>query len=142
MCDPGRSEQSGHHRSGDCPAQETNQPLWFLYVVNLSFLSPTSTSRVRTITELLEQMGESVLQAAGARADTRGVKASKAIRHGDVGDEVVSLCPKLKADCLVLDHPEVEQESNVFARARLVQFRQRMDEETGARLVPSGVESP
>jgi nucleotide-binding universal stress UspA family protein len=122
-------------------AQETNQPLWFLYVVDLSFLARTSTSRVRTIREQMEQMGESILQAAQARADVQDVKASAAVRHGDVGDEIVSLCRELQADYLVLGQPDGEPENNVFTRARLEQFRQRMEEETGSKLVLSSVES-
>jgi nucleotide-binding universal stress UspA family protein len=116
-------------------AQETSQPLWFLYVVNLSFL-------VRTITEQMKQMGESILQAAQTRADAQGVMALAVVRHGDVKDEIVSLCRELEADYLVLGQPEGEQENNVFTRARLEQFRERMEEETGSRLVLSGVESP
>ena len=47
-------------------AQETGLPLWFLYVVNLGFLTHTSTSRVRTISEQMHQMGEYILLTAQA----------------------------------------------------------------------------
>ncbi len=39
-------------------AKETELPLYFLYVVNLDFLTHTSSSRVHTVTQQIEQMGE------------------------------------------------------------------------------------
>jgi hypothetical protein len=41
-------------------AQETGLSLRFLYVVNLDFLTHTITSRVRTISEQMRRMGESI----------------------------------------------------------------------------------
>lgn len=47
-------------------AQETGLPLYFLYIVNLDFLSHTTSSRVHTITQEMEQMGEFLLLTAHA----------------------------------------------------------------------------
>jgi nucleotide-binding universal stress UspA family protein len=121
-------------------AQETGLSLWFLYVVNLEFLARTSTSRVRTISEQMEAMGESILLTAQAQAEAEGVTALAVVRHGEVGDEIVALCRELEADYLVLGQPEGDTEDNVFTRERLRQFRSRMEEETGANLILSGEE--
>ncbi len=43
-------------------AKETDLPLFFLYVVNLDFLAYTSSSRIHTITQEMEQMGELLSQ--------------------------------------------------------------------------------
>jgi nucleotide-binding universal stress UspA family protein len=123
-------------------AQDSAQSLWFLYVVNLEFLARTSTSRVRTISDEMEQMGESIVLAAQAQAEARDTPALTVIRHGDVGDEIVALCRELEADYLVLGQPMDEAEDNVFTHERLRRFRQRLEEETGAAVILSGEVRP
>jgi nucleotide-binding universal stress UspA family protein len=107
-------------------------------VVNLDFLIPTITSRVRTISEQMRQMGESILLAAQAQATAQGVMAQTAVRHGVVGEEISKFSHELGVDYLVLGRPGGGDEENVFTQGRLAQFRERVEKETGASVILSG----
>ena len=115
-------------------ARETSLPIHFLYVVNLDFLARTATSRVSVITEEMRQMGKSILSMAQARATEQGVRAEGVIRHGAVGEQIAGLCQELNADYLVLGRPEPDKEENVFTQARLAQFIERLESQTGAKV--------
>lgn len=120
-------------------AQETGQTLYFLYVVNLDFMTHTSSSRVQTITEQMDQMGEFILLIAQDTAACQGVTAEGVLRHGDVGEEIINLCHELEADYVVMGPPQVEQEDAVFTHEMLDAFVARTEEQTGARVVfPEG----
>lgn len=120
-------------------AEETGLSLHFLYAVNLGFLTHTVTSRVRTISEQMRQMGESILLAAQARASAQGIMAETAVRHGEVGEEISGFCHELSADYLVLGRPGGKSEEDVFTRDRLAQFCERIEKETGAKVIlPEG----
>lgn len=116
-------------------AQETGQPLYFLYIVNLDFLSHTSSTRVHTISGEMHQMGEFILLMAQDVAARQGVEAGGVIRHGNVGEEIMTLCHELEAEYLVLGRPKVEREDTVFTRELLQQFVARTEEQTGAMVV-------
>jgi nucleotide-binding universal stress UspA family protein len=116
-------------------AQETGQLLHFLYVVNLDFLSHTTSSRVHTISEQMSQMGEFILLMAQDAAARQGVEAQGVLHHGDVGKQIIDLCHGLQADYLVLGKPKVEQEDTVFTEEQLHQFAARTEEQCGARVV-------
>lgn len=116
-------------------AKETGLPLHFLYVVNLDFLSHTSSSRVQTISEQMRQMGEFILLAAQSSAAAQGVTAQGVTRQGDVGEEIVALCKEIEADYLVLGRPQSRQEENVFTQELLAKFIARIEEQTGAKVV-------
>jgi nucleotide-binding universal stress UspA family protein len=118
-------------------AQETGLSLHFLYVVNLDFLTHTITSRVHTISEQMSQMGESILLAAQAKAAVQGVMGQIVVRHGEVGEEIATLCHELSADYLVLGRPGGSDEENVFTQDRLAEFRDRIYRETGASVILS-----
>jgi nucleotide-binding universal stress UspA family protein len=120
-------------------AQETGQLLHFLYVVNLDFLTHTTSSRVHTISEQMSQMGEFILLMAQDAAARQGVKALGLIRHGNVGEEIIKLCHELAADYVVLGKPKVEQEDTVFTHDLLRQFIEQTEEQTGAQVIlPEG----
>lgn len=116
-------------------ARETGQTLHFLYVVNLDFMSQTSSSRVHTIAEQMEQMGEFILLMAQDAAARQGVEAKGAVRHGNVSEEIIGLCHDLGADYVVLGKPKVEQEDTVFTEERLHQFAAETEERCGAKVV-------
>jgi nucleotide-binding universal stress UspA family protein len=118
-------------------AQETGLPLHFLYVVNLDFLSHTSSSRVHTISQEMHQMGEFILLTAQDAAAAQHITAQGVVRHGSVGKEIVSLCHELVADYLVLGQPRVEREESVFDQDRLAQFIKRTEKQTGTKVVLS-----
>lgn len=116
-------------------ATETDLPLYFLYVVNLDFLTRTSSSRVHTIKEEMRQMGDFILLNAKMRADNLGVKAESVIRDGRVSDEIIALCKEHRADYIIMGRPRGEREENVFTQIRLSQFVQHIEDESGAEVV-------
>lgn len=116
-------------------AQETGLPLYFLYVVNLDFLSQTPTSRVHTISKEMHQMGEFILLMAQETSARQGISAEGMVRHGSVTEEVIGLCQELETDYLVLGKPQVEQEDTVFTEDLLREFIARTEYQTGATVV-------
>ena len=119
-------------------AKETGQSLHFLYVVNLDFLSHTSSSRTHTISKEMQQMGEFILLTAQTRASAQGVTAEGVVRHGKVGEEIVALCHELAADYLVLGQPRFQYEDSVFTQDKLTQFIEETEKQTGARVILAG----
>ncbi|MCA9949755.1 MAG: universal stress protein [Anaerolineales bacterium] len=116
-------------------AKETNLSLFFLYIVNLEFLDRTASSRTHTISKELAQMGEFILLTAQAKAASQGIKAQGVIKHGDVTEEIVILCHELSATYLVIGQPKFKSEDNVFTAALHQAFIQRIETQTGARVV-------
>jgi len=116
-------------------AQESGLPLYFLYVVNLDFMTHTTSTRVHTISEEMRQMGEFILLSAQTTASQSGVEAEGVVRQGNVREEIVGLCHELDADYLILGRPQVEREDTVFTQALLSQFVERTEAQTGARVV-------
>lgn len=116
-------------------AKETGLSLSFLYVVNLDFMSHTSSSRVHTISEQMHQMGEFILLTAQNRATRQGVTAQTVVRHGNVRDEIIGLCHELEAGYLVLGWPRFRREDSVFTQDLLTQFIERTEQQTGAKVV-------
>lgn len=115
---------------------ETHLPLYFLYVVNLDFLSHTASSRVRTISQELHHMGDFILYTAQERAQAQGVAAQGLVRHGDVMEEIVSVCREIEADFVILGQPlGQEGEEDIFTQERITSFSQRIETESGARVV-------
>lgn len=118
-------------------AQETGLPLYFLYVVNLDFMSRTTSTRLHTISEQMQEMGEFILLAAQDTASAQGVDAQGVVRHGDIAEEIVALCRELAADYVVLGPPRLEHEGSVFTEELLVDFMKVAQEQTGAKVVLS-----
>lgn len=116
-------------------AKETGLPLYFLYIVNLDFMSHTSSTRTHTISEEMHQMGEFILLQAQATASERGISAEGVVRQGDVGPEIVTLCHELDADYLVLGRPLAQKEESIFTQELLAQFVALAEEQTGAQVV-------
>lgn len=116
-------------------AKRLQQPLHFLYVVNLEFLQRTESSRVRIISNELENMGDFILLNARARAEEQGIKAKGAVRQGHVADEIIGLAVELDASHIVLGRPTGDQEHNVFTEDRLQTFIDRIQSESGAQVI-------
>ena len=123
-------------------AQETGLPLYFLYVVNLDFLSHTPTSRVHTISEEMNEMGEFILLMAQEAAARQGISATDIVRHGNVAEEVTRLCHELEAEYVVLGQPRAGREDTVFTHEMLQQFVTRIEEQTSASAVFPEEETP
>lgn len=115
--------------------QETGLPLIFLYVVNLDFLTHTSRSRIDTISTEMEQLGEFILLTAQSQAQEAGFPAEGVIRHGQVGEEIISLCKDKHANYVVLGRPKGEPQDNVFTQDAFTRFKQHIEQESGAQVV-------
>jgi nucleotide-binding universal stress UspA family protein len=117
-------------------AAETELPLYFLYVVNLDFLTRTSSSRVHLISKQMHDMGEFILLTAQAEAETQGIKASGIVRQGNIRDEIVALCLETGARYVVLGKPKTQHvDANIFTHAHLDEFAQRIETESSAQIV-------
>ena len=80
-------------------------------------------------------MGEFILLMAQETAARQDVSAEGVVRHGNVAEELISLCHELEADYLVVGKPKVEREDTVFTRELLREFAMRTEEQTGATVV-------
>jgi nucleotide-binding universal stress UspA family protein len=107
----------------------------FLYVVDLDFLSHSSSSRVATITSEMEQMGEFILLVAREKAESQDIAAEGTVRHGEVREEIISYCREVQADYVILGQPQTRREENVFTRDLLQEFIERVEQESGAKVV-------
>lgn len=119
-------------------AKEVSLPLYFLYVVNLDFLSHTQSSRVSTISEEMAEMGEFILLTAQEKAGKQGITAEGVIRHGKVREEIVTLAKELSADYVVLGLPQGQREADIFVIDRIKEFGKTIEQETGAAVVLAG----
>jgi len=116
-------------------AKDTGQVVYFLYIVNLDFLTHTSTSRVQVAAQEMRQMGEFILLTAQAQAEENGVKAEGVVRQGQVSKEIINLCHELDAEYLILGRPRGQDEIDVFTHEHLDRFTQRIEQESGAKVI-------
>jgi nucleotide-binding universal stress UspA family protein len=126
------------HPTIDCAidlAIEHDCPLQFLYAVNVEFLARASLSRPDTITKEMHHLGEFIVLAAQTAAEKRGIKASGVVREGDVSEEIIALCHETGADYVVVGRPHHRVQESVFTHDLLQKFADRIQKETGARVV-------
>jgi nucleotide-binding universal stress UspA family protein len=116
-------------------AKLTDLTIHFLYVVDLDFLTHSSSSRVATITTEMDQMGEFILLVAQEKAESQNITADGSVRHGIVRDEIISFCREIQADYVILGQPHTRREENVFTRDLLQKFVERVEEESGTKVV-------
>jgi nucleotide-binding universal stress UspA family protein len=123
-------------------AKNSGLALYFVYVVNIDFLDHTIISRVQTISKQMQQMGEFILLTARANASSKGIEAQGVVRHGNVPAEISAQCHEVQADYLVIGRPQFHLEDSLFTEALLDEFIQRVEEQTGAKVVlPEASES-
>ena len=121
-------------------ARECGETIYFLYVVNLDFLTSTTSIRTHTIEEEMRQMGEFILLATQTYAVQQGVQAQGVVRDGVVGEQIIALCREVEAHYVVLGRPQGSVEHNVFEGERHLQgFAAEVAEQTGA---PVGFSEP
>ena len=116
-------------------AKESGMALNFLYIVNIDFLDYTNRSRVQTISQEMQHMGEFILLTAQAAAKAKGIEAQGIVKHGDVTHEISSLCHEIQADYLVIGRPKFHLEDSLFTKEHLAEFIKRIEEQTGARVI-------
>ena len=116
-------------------ARATNLPLYFLFVVNLDFLSQSTSTRTNSISKDLHQMGMFILLTAQSMAEAHGIRADRVVRHGNVAKEIITLSREVATSHVVLGYPVRENEENVFSQDRLRKFSRRIAAESGAEVV-------
>jgi nucleotide-binding universal stress UspA family protein len=119
-------------------ALEVDLTLYFLYVVNLDFLSHTQSSKTSTISEQLVHMGEFILLTAQEKAAAHGVEAEAIIHHGNVRDEIIATAAEVNANYIVLGMPVGDEEENVFHHERIKEFGDSIQQESGAEVILVG----
>lgn len=120
-------------------ARETDLPVTFLFVLDLSFLLHTMHSQTGTITEELREMGEFILLTAQTRAEGAGVEAEGVVREGQsVREAVAALSRELDADYVVMGRPREARDRNVFTHDMLEALSRQLDEEMDATVVFAG----
>jgi nucleotide-binding universal stress UspA family protein len=120
-------------------ARETDLPVTFLFVLDLSFLLHTMHSQTGTITEELREMGEFILLTAQTRAEGAGVQAEGVVREGQsVREAVAALSRELDADYVVMGRPREARDRNVFTHDMLEALSRQLDEEMDATVVFAG----
>ena len=80
-------------------------------------------------------MGEFILLTAQETASAEGISAEADVRQGDVGEEIIVLAQELEADFVIMGRPLGAQENDVFSNDRLEQFIERIESESGAKVV-------
>jgi nucleotide-binding universal stress UspA family protein len=115
--------------------KEKELPLYFLYVVNLDFLSRTESSGTRVISSEMHEMGEFILSNAQAKAGEEGVHANCVVRQGEVTDEIVAFAKQIDADYIILGQPKGTDKEDFFTMERLNQFVQRLSQDSGAQVI-------
>jgi len=116
-------------------AIENKLPLFFLFVINLHFLTHTSISRTNVLVEELHEMGEFILSTAQAQAESQGVPTEGFIRNGQVVDEIIQLCQEVEADYVILGQPKGQKDENLFTQERLSVVGQHIEEESRAKVI-------
>ena len=116
-------------------AKDTKEIIYFLYVVNLDFLTHTSSSKTNHISKEIEEMGEFILLGAQEQANSEGVVAESIIRGGNVVDEIITYCEERKPTYVILGRPQEDQEDNLLSLERLQAFAERIEEACQAQVI-------
>ena len=104
-------------------------------MINLDFLTYTSTSRIHVVAQEMRQMGEFILLTAQAQAEAQNIKAQGIVRQGQVRKEIIQFCHEIEAEYVILGHPRGQDEIDIFTHKHLDQFTQRIEQESGAKAV-------
>jgi hypothetical protein len=114
-------------------ARTTGLPVQFVYVLNEELVAGTGSDRGRAVANQLRQMGESVLLAAQALANSHGVLARGSGRQGNVEDEIAGACRELGAEYLVLNRPREGKDGRSSPIS--AQFAERLRKQAGTEIV-------
>jgi nucleotide-binding universal stress UspA family protein len=87
-------------------ARTTGLPVHFVYVLNHELVLRIGGERARAVAYQVQQMGDAVLFAAQALANSQGVPARRSACQGVVEEEIVSACRERDAEYLVLNRPQ------------------------------------
>jgi len=116
-------------------ASETGEKIYFLYVVNLDFLTHSSSSKTNHISQEIKEMGEFILLGAQEQAAENNVKAEGVTREGQIEDEIISYCSELDPSYVIFGRPQAEQEDNLLSNEQLQAFADRITDVCSATIV-------
>ena len=116
-------------------SKEHRQLVYFLYVINLDFLSNALHANVQVMEDEMRQMGEFILLNAQEMAAKAGVEAQAVTRKGTVREEIITLCQEVDADYVILGRPQHDQLNNVLEMDALEAFARGVEEASGAQVV-------
>ena len=116
-------------------AKETKETIYYLYVVNLDFLTHTSSSKTNHISKEIEEMGEFILLSAQEQAAAEGVEAEGIIREGVVVEEIISCCEEKQPSYVIIGQPQEDREDNLLTLERLHAFAERLEQSCQAQVV-------
>ena len=120
-------------------AQEADQPIYFLYVLDLGFLMHTMHVQTGTISRELRELGEFILLTAQNRAESAGVEAEAVIREGEtVREAIAALCREIDADYVIMGRPHEARDRNVFTPEMLERLTRDLEAEMGATVIFAG----
>jgi myo-inositol catabolism protein IolC len=116
-------------------ARETDNTIHFLYVVNLDFLTHTSSSKTNHIAKEIEEMGEFILISAQEQAEGAGVQAEGIIRDGKVIQQILTFCEENQPAYVILGQPIEDAENNLLTLERLQSIADRINEICTAEVI-------
>jgi nucleotide-binding universal stress UspA family protein len=122
-------------------AKESGQTIYFLYVINLDFLTRSAAGRINHITEEMREMGEFILLAAQERAQEQAqehdVCTEMVTAEGNVIEEIISLCLEIEGDYIVLGRPGKASDNNLLSESEFQTIVDHIEENTHAAVVLS-----
>jgi nucleotide-binding universal stress UspA family protein len=116
-------------------AKDTNSMVIFLYVVNQDLAQNAGMAQAHIATEQIRQMGQSVLLAAQAMANSQGMTARSVMRHGNVENEIAQTCRELNAKHLVLGPAGSRQGEGYFTPSLLARFVKQIEKESEIKVI-------
>jgi nucleotide-binding universal stress UspA family protein len=110
-------------------AKQHGDALFFLYVVDVSFLDQTAAPLVIDVEARLEKLGRFQLKIAQERAGAQDVAAQALVREGRLRPELVKVAQEISATLIVFGRPGVH--SAIFEESTLQAFVADLQAETG-----------
>jgi nucleotide-binding universal stress UspA family protein len=118
-------------------AKESGQTIYFLYVINLDFLTHSGGGRIGHISEEMKEMGEFILLAAQEQAREHDLCAEMVTAEGKVIEEIIALSLEIEADYIVLGRPGKGNDGNLLAESEFQTIVDHIEENTHAAVVLS-----
>lgn len=116
-------------------SKEKQQKVYFLYVVNLDFLSNALHANLPVMEEEMREMGEFILLAATSQAMTAGVEAETVVKKGIVGEQIIEVCKEINADYVILGSPQTGQQGNLIESDAIKEFAKKIEDASNAKVI-------
>lgn len=126
----------GSQRTQDAVIDMTKEQageLFFLFVVDVSFLDQLAAPMVVDIERRLEDMGRFELARAAERARAQGVQTQAIVRRGRLRSELIEAAAELKPSLIVLGRPHGQ--ASFFEEETLRAFADALQEETKTEVI-------